>query len=381
MKGEHAMKQIEKDDKLVTLAAVGDVALARSEWHLCLAGVKSYLQKADIGFFNCESPYAETGCPGMLPHGAAGHHPRAMPALSEAGFNVCTLANNHTMDWGLDAIVECRERLEALGIAVCGAGRNIMEARKPAIVEKKGVKVAFLGYNSVGPNWSLAEENKPGCAMVRVHTLYEPYDYQPGTRSVGILTRAYREDLIAMEDDIRRAKEQADLVVMTNHWGIHHERAVLADYEFEVGHAAIDAGADLVLGTSTHILKGIEVYKGKVIAHSLANFALETRHISQEEGDRILTLGSLKGMRRKATGHRDLDSNKGIILQCLLSKKKVERVNYVPVALDSDWANPTLLKSDDPGAEETFLYMDAITREAGLNTTYHWDGDHVVVEV
>jgi len=145
------MGQNEKREDWAVLHAVGDIALARSEWRLCLAGVESYLRTADIGFFNCEVPYAETGCPGMLPHGAPGHHPRAMAALPAAGFNVCTFANNHTMDWGLDAIVECRTRLEAIGIAVCGAGKNIHEARKPAVVEKKGIKVAFLGYNSVGP--------------------------------------------------------------------------------------------------------------------------------------------------------------------------------------------------------------------------------------
>jgi poly-gamma-glutamate synthesis protein (capsule biosynthesis protein) len=302
-----------------------------------------------------------------------------MVALPEAGFNVCTLANNHTMDWGLDAVVECRERLEALGIAVCGAGKNIAEARKAAIVEKKGIKVAFLGYNSVGPNWSLAEENKPGCAMVRAHTLYEPYDYQPGTKELRVVTRPYHEDLVAMVEDIRKAKEHADLVVMTDHWGVHHERAAIPDYEFEVGHAAIDAGADLVLGTSTHILKGVEVYKGKVILHSLANFALETRHIAEQEGDRVLTLRSLLNMREKATGRRDPDSSKSIIVKCLLSKEKVERVSFVPVMLDSDWASPELLLSDDPRAQEVFTYMEAITREADLSTLFFRDGDELTV--
>ena len=81
----------------------------------------------------------------------------------------------------MDAVVECRERLEAMGIAVCGAGCNISEARKPVILERKGVRVAFLGYLSVGPDGYMAEEDKPGCAPVRVHTLYESYEYQPGT--------------------------------------------------------------------------------------------------------------------------------------------------------------------------------------------------------
>ena len=370
------------NDSKIILLAVGDVLIAKKDWKSSLAGVEDFLRQGDISFFNCETPYAETGCPGMAPHGAGPHAPEGMLVLSSAGFNVCTLANNHTMDWGLDAIVECRERLEALGVAVCGAGRNIMEARKPAIVEKKGVKVAFLGYNSVGPNWSLAEENKPGCAMVRVHTLYEPYDYQPGTPHTKVITRAYGEDLQAMVEDIKRAKKEADLVVMTDHWGVHYEQALIPDYGFEVGHAAIDAGADLILGTSTHILKGIEVYKGKIIAHSLANFCMEN-FIAEEEGEhRQMKLKSLREMRRKLSGGLiRTDQTRTIILKCLISGGKIERVSYLPVMMDMKMANPQIQGPDDQAGREIFRYMDEISHEAGLPTVYLWDGNEVVVQI
>ena len=370
---------MQKDD-VVTMFTVGDVVVARKDWKSSFAKVESLLRKADISFFNCESPYAESGCPNMSPHGAIPHDPRRMPALVAAGFNVCSLANNHCMDWGIDALVECRERLEGMGIAVCGAGRNISEARKPAVVERKGVKVAFLGYCSVGPNWAMAEENRPGCAMVRIRTLYEPYDYQPGTPHIKVFTWAYKDDLEAMVGDIKKAKEQADIVVMTDHWGVHHVPAMIPDYGFEVGHAAIDAGADLVLGTHPHILKGIEVYKGKVIAHSLANFVME-REIAQKEGDqRTFSLKYRKEGGQIYASHRNPDRSKTLILKYIISGAKIERVSYIPVMLENSY-NPEPLQGSDPRAEEIFKYMENITAAAGFSTKYFRDGDEVVIDV
>ncbi|MFC2048483.1 CapA family protein [Chloroflexota bacterium] len=370
---------IRKEKDVITLLAAGDVIIARKDYQNSFTRVAAILREADIAFFNCETAYAEKGSPGMAQHGAGPHDPTKMPALVSAGFDVCTLANNHTLDWGVDAVVECRERLEALGIAVCGAGRDISEARKPAILERKGIRVAFLGYLSVGPNGCMAEEDKPGCAMVRAHTLYEPYEYQPGTPPK-ILTWAYREDLQNMVKDIRKAKEQADIVIMTDHWGIHHKPVVIPDYEYEVGHAAVDAGADLVLGTHAHILKGIEVYKGKAIIHSLSDFAMEHK-IAKREGEvRIMSSKSWSRMEEQTCGPRDPNDRKTLILKCIISEKKIQRVSYIPVILDADYANPEPLPRSDQRTQEIFQYMEEISRAAGLDTEYYWEGDEVVIK-
>jgi len=372
------VKPASKGDNAVTLLAVGDVMVARKDWKSSFSKVESILKAGDISFFNCETPYATTGCPGLT--GAVPHDPRGMPALAAAGLNVCTLANNHTLDWGVDAVVECRERLEALNIAVCGAGRDINEARKPAILERKGVKVAFLGYSSAAPNGSMAEERKPGSAMVRVRTMYEPYDWQPGTPATKVLTWAYKEDLEAMVDDIKRAKAQADIVVMTDHWGIHNVPVMIPDYEYEVGHAAIDAGADLVLGTHPHILKGIEVYKGKVIVHSLANFVMESK-FARAEGEQRVMLGNSYGqMMKKIYDLGNPDKQKSIILKCIITGGEIQRVSYVPVMLEKT-TDPEPMPHSDPRAQEIFEYMTDITRDAGLSTRYSWDGDEVLVAV
>ncbi len=364
----------------ITLAAVGDVIVSRKDYQNSFAKVADILKAADIAFFNCETPYAEKGSPGMAQHGTVPHDPRGMPALLDAGLDVCTLANNHTLDWGVDATVECLERLEAMGIAVCGVGRNITEARKPAIIERKGIKVAFLGYLSIGPNGYMAEAEKPGCAVVRAHTLYEPYEYQPGTPA-RILTWAYREDLALMVEDIKKAKQQADIVIMTDHWGLHNAPVLIPDYGYEVGHAAIDAGADLVLGTHPHILKGIEVYKGKVIVHSLANFVMELFGYARDAGAKKLHLASWGEMNAKIYRPRHPDQSKSLILNCVISKQKIERVSYLPVQLDDEWANPEPLRRTDPRAQAIYQYMVDITRDAGLDTKYSWDKDEVVIGV
>jgi poly-gamma-glutamate synthesis protein (capsule biosynthesis protein) len=364
--------------KSITLTAVGDVIIARRDYQSSFTKVADILKESDIAFFNCETAYAESGSPGMAQHGATPHDPKKMPALLTAGFDVCTCANNHTMDWGVDAVIECRQRLEAMGIAVCGTGSNSDEARKPAIVERKGIKVAFLGYCSTGPEGVLAEEDKPGAAMVRIHTLFEPIEYQPGTPP-RIFTWANKDDLQKMVEDIKKAKQQADVVVMTDHWGLHHTPIVIPEYEYEVSRAAIDAGADLVLGTHPHILKAIEVYKGKVIIHSLANFALEGS-VARREGEvRRMSLKSWSRIENESCGPRSPDDKKTLIVKCVISKKGIERVSYIPVMMDADYALPEPLPRRDPRAEEVFKYVDDISRAVGINTKFSWDGDEVVI--
>lgn len=369
---------VSEQKKSLTVVAVGDVIVVRQDYRSSFDNVAHIFKEADIAFFNCETPYAESGSPGMAQHGAVPHDPATMPALNLAGFDVCTLANNHTGDWGVDAIIECRKRLEAMGIAVCGAGRNIDEARKPAIIERKDTKVAFLGYLSVGPNEYLAENEKPGAAMVRAHTLYQQQEYQPGTPPQ-ILTWAYKDDLQAMVDDIKKARDVADIVIVTDHWGIHNAPAIIPDYEFEVAHAAIDAGADLVLGTHPHILKGIEVYKGKAIIHSLANFAIELAITDREGGARALRLKSWRELNARIYRPRHPDQRKSIIAKCLISEKKIQKVSYIPVMLDSDWSKPEPLPRSDPRAKDIYQYLIDITCEVGLETRYEWDGDEVKV--
>ena len=109
-------------------------------------------------------------------------------------------------------------------------------------------------------------------------TVYEPAEPdQPGTPA-GIRTFAHRADLDALLDSIRSARRRADVVLLSLHWGLHMVRATLADYQIEVAHAAIDAGADAILGHHPHLLKGVGFHRGRPIFYSLGNFAIEQPH-------------------------------------------------------------------------------------------------------
>ena len=185
--------------------------------------------------------------------------------LTVVSFAGATTVQVGGMDWGKDGFFDTIDNLRAAGLAVVGVGAEITAARAPVIVEAKGVRTAFLAYSSILPMNYWAEADRPGCAPMRAHTVYEQIEHdQPGTPA-RVHTYAHRQDLAALTADIAKARALADVVVVSLHWGIHFVPAVLADYQHEVAHAAIDAGADLILGHHAHIMKGVEVYKGKTI--------------------------------------------------------------------------------------------------------------------
>ncbi len=234
--------------------------------------------------------------------------------------------------------------------------------------------MAFLGYSSVCPKGYEAGADKPGCAVVRVSTFYEQIDWQAGTPP-RIVTFANKDDLAVMVDDIRKTRAQADVLVLSIHWGVHFVPALIADYQREVGHAAIDAGVDLILGHHAHILKGIEVYKGKVIFYSLANFAHESPALHSS------------GMHKMYGWEIDPewsayafapDSRKTIMAKCIMSKKGIERVSFLP-ALINKQAEPQVVRRADEGFDGVLGYMEKISRDQGLDTRYSVEGDEVVI--
>lgn len=209
----------------------------------------------------------------------------AADALKKAGFDVLVLANNHAMDYGREGMAQTLDNLDRVGIAHAGGGRNLQEARKPAVLECDGVTLAVLSYSSVFvPGVFPAGESKPGIAAVTVSTSYEiPGNilYAPGAPP-RIITTVKREDQEKMEEEVRQAKAQADVVVVNWHWGLTRYANSYAsglamedslfyvlNYQEDMGRAAINAGADLIIGHHPHRLQGIEVFKGKAICYSV----------------------------------------------------------------------------------------------------------------
>ncbi|MFH1087535.1 MAG: CapA family protein, partial [Chloroflexota bacterium] len=257
----------------VSLYAVGDVIPGRPQPEYLFELAMPTLKQADILFGQLETPLSEKGdlqvALGMGTRVPADR----VSALTAAGFNVMSFASNHTMNWGEQALFETMDVLARNKIAVIGVGRNIEEARKPLILERKGTKIGFLAYCSVLPKGYDARHDKSGAAPLRASTFYEQIDWQTGTPP-RIITLADKNDLSAMLDDIKKVRPLVDVLVLSMHWGVHFVPGVIAMYQKEVGYAAIDAGVDLIVGHHAHILKGIEVYKGKVIFYSLCNFVM-----------------------------------------------------------------------------------------------------------
>jgi poly-gamma-glutamate synthesis protein (capsule biosynthesis protein) len=158
---------------------------------------------------------------------------------------VLTLANNHMMDYGAQGLSETVTNLDRVKILHAGAGATLDEARRQALVTVKGKRVAFLAYSLTYPAEFYAGSGHPGTAQ-------------------GIAARVH--------DDIVRTRGGSDYVVVSFHWGAELV-GMPKPYQQRAAHAAIDAGADLVLGHHPHVLQGIERYQGKTIIYSLGNFA------------------------------------------------------------------------------------------------------------
>lgn len=172
--------------------------------------------------------------------------PHYLMSLKNAGFDMVTLANNHTLDYTETGLIDTLNYLTEHGIQYFGAGRNEQEAYRANTIELKGKTIAFLGFSHVLPavSW-YAQETKPGIAS------------------------GYQFDRI--ERRIREEKEKADYVIVYIHWGEELKQSP-EPYQRSYGRAMIDAGADAVIGSHPHVLQPIEQYKGRPIVHSLGNF-------------------------------------------------------------------------------------------------------------
>jgi poly-gamma-glutamate capsule biosynthesis protein CapA/YwtB (metallophosphatase superfamily) len=351
------------------LLGVGDIIIDRKKPETIFRHVAEVMNSADIVSANCDQVYSDKG---YLIHGhGTSSDPRNIPALLYAGFSVLSMANNHVLDRGTEALLDTLARLKAAGLPYVGAGKNMAEARQPVILERKGTRVGFLAYSSVHPKGSEAEDDKPGIAPVRVWTIYEQVDAQPGTPP-RIVTVPYQEDLVAMVKDIKKLKAQVDVAVVYFHWGLHNVPRVIPRYCIDVGHAAVDAGADLILGTHTHILKGIEMYQGKAIFYSTSNFAAE------------IGPGALQGSAGSSIPAKVLEwfktpeARKTIIAKAIIEGGKISKVSYLPCYINSR-LEPEIMARADKKGQEVYRYMEDISSSEGLPVHFTWAGDEVQI--
>jgi Putative enzyme of poly-gamma-glutamate biosynthesis (capsule formation) len=367
----------------ITIYAVGDVGPNRADPFSIFQYTAPFIQKGDLAFCQLEPALSRRGTPlpqARLPMRA---DPEAAEAIRKAGFDVVSFASNHCMDWGREAFQDTIDALEAQQLHVIGVGQSIDEARAPAILqcEGKSAKVAFLAYNSILPQGYWAEPDRPGCAPLRAYTVYEQIEHdQPGT-PCRVHTFAHRADMQGMLNDIREAKSRSDAVIVSMHWGIHFVPAAIADYQKELAYAAIDAGADLILGHHPHILKGIEMYKGKAIFYSLANFALESPftfadHLETKQSHK--EIAALNPEFKQGSKSLPRDSYKSILVKCRIRPSGVEQVAFIPVMIDEQ-SQPHLLTSDDPEFAEIVSYLQRISEDQRLELNASIQGNEVLL--
>lgn len=361
----------------VIVHAVGDVGPCRALPDSIFAGLDSALA-GDVAFGQMECVISRRGSPAPNARLPMRTDPASAPAIARAGFNVMSLAGNHTLDYGADALADTLEHLRAEGIAVCGAGANIAQARQPAIVEANGRRIAFLAYSSILPAGYAAEHNRAGCAPLRARTLYEQVEPdQPGT-DPRILTYADEADLAALLADIAQARQQADHVLVSMHWGLHFVRARLADYQCVVGRQIIAAGADAVIGHHPHLLKPIEFHLGRPIIHSLGNFAIEQPSAFMEN---LIEDRGFKEVSRLNAGWRPQEKymNPEETRHTAVARLELGAhgcaLALLPMRIDDDCV-PRRVTPDGPEAATFAAYLGAISEETGvpLSTRSRSDG-------
>jgi len=205
--------------------------------------------------------------------------------LTSAGFDIVSLANNHIKDCGVKGMFDTQKRLHSRGIASVGVGKNILDSLKPVYMWHRGTRVAFFAFDRVIPKSIWAGANRPGAAGGSDELLVEA---------------------------VKAAKEEADSVVVSIHWGKEVVRDIPVNQpdkeQVDLGHKLIDAGVSLILGHQSHAIGPVERYKRGVIFYSLGDFVFAGRH---------------------SASHRT-----GMMIQATLSHRGVEDYTIIPVNIN-----------------------------------------------
>lgn len=256
--------------KELTIRLAGDIMLDRGvkysvnknfggDYTRLFTHLSSY-KDADVFFANLEGPVSDKG-KNLRNLYSFRMDPKVLPELADVGLDIVSFANNHVGDWEKDAFTDTLARLDTAHIAYTGAGVTIEKAQEPTIVERKGLKIGFLGFSDVGPSWLSNTDTDGGYGINILNT--ETFD-----------------------ELVKNASRKVDILVVSIHGGV--EYSGVTDRQKEFAHRAIDNGAKIVAGHHPHIIQPLEVYKGGLIAYSLGNFIFDQAF--SKEVSRGLTL-------------------------------------------------------------------------------------------
>lgn len=271
-----------------TVLLLGDINLMGvADPEVPFSRVGDTLAEADVVLANLECCFYDPGVSRDV-HNREGFYapPDSAAALRLAHVDAVGHANNVT--YGAEAILSTLDVLDVIGMPHAGAGLDAGAARAPVVIVHDGLRIGFLQRTSVfWPTDHVAGPTSPGVATIRGHTAYRPRmevskaATRPGAPPE-ILTWADRDDLDAYLEDLRALRAEVDLLVASHHWGYGGE--VLA-YQSEIAHAAIDAGADVVMGHGPHEPLPVEFYRDRPIFYGLGSFSFDMGHRGRKHGD------------------------------------------------------------------------------------------------
>lgn len=259
VKQKEGVPEIPEPD-YVLLTFLGDIMLDRGVRNSVLknfAGDYSslfvnlgVLKKSDIVFANLEGPASDQG---QDRHNLYSFRmdPGVVPALSGAGINVLSVANNHMGDWGKEAFMDTLSRLRENEILYTGGGLGYEEASAPVVMERYGIKLGFLGFSDKGPADLAAKENEAGILLAS-----DP----------------------RFDEIIQTAAKDVDFLIVSFHFGEEYQPKHDARQE-ELAHRAVDAGAKVVVGAHPHVVQDYEIYRNSFIAYSLGNFIFDQKFL------------------------------------------------------------------------------------------------------
>ena len=343
-----------------SITLVGDVNLMNvADPRVPFARVGDELRAAALVFANLECLlYTPPAGYTVEQEGFFANPDIAGEALRLGGIAAVGLANN--VNYGNAAIFGSIERLDRLGIAHTGAGDNLAAASAPAIAKADGARIGIVQRSSVyWPTNHEASERGGGIAVIRGHTTYQvpvhktrpeiPPMNRPGVPPT-VVTWADRAYLAAFADDIAGLRKEADIVVASCHWGLGEE---VLDYMSEIAHAAIEAGADIVIGHGPHYSLPVEVYQRKPIFYGLGSFSFHTGHGGRRHGDWIGMMaqaetgpGGIAGARFRFVRHNAANETvscalaaEGMTFDRLAAKSATLGARLVP---DGDWVRVVL---------------------------------------
>lgn len=387
-----------------TLIFGGDFSIGKDP-EFYIQGIKDMLAGADFRMCQLEEPYLDE----LVENAPPERSTKTLDCVADL-FDLLTLSGNHFYDFGEPGVKDTIAWCERNGIAHAGGGPDAISAKQPAYVEKDGVKIGVVAYNAIGSKKSFASEDRGGAAGINFIRGYVPCSMldQKHTRlehDVWELKKPFpiNEDCMAynfidvdawMEfaEDVRRARKECDILIAYFHKGYVHRPVFVAPWERLLSHIAIDNGADVVIGTHSHIAHGVEMYKGKAIYHCLNNFVMYAPQLSP--WTRVKAHGGAN------SNNEDWIKNRierfGFVpekdyptypfhpesIYCPVAKLIIEDgkiTSYRMVLMKVEKNGVPYIHGQGETGQEVFDYMQRVTKEAGLNGKLTWDGDEVVI--